>query len=77
MITDILKDHSVHMGTLGVTLTLAAKWIFDNISPILGLIAAFGGIIVVALSIAEKIKKNRLLDLEIKREREEIKRLIN
>ena len=77
MITDILKDHSVHTGTLGGILMISAKWIFENISPMLGLLAAFGGVIVVSLSIAEKVKKNRLLDLEIKREKEEIKRLIN
>lgn len=75
VIGHILKDHNVHTGALGTFLVMASKWIAENISPLLGLMAALGGLIVVILSIKEKVKKNRILDAELKIKEHELKKL--
>lgn len=74
MIWHILRDHQVHNGAIGATITLMAKWIFENISPILGIVAAFGGVIMVVLSIIQKLKQNRLLDIELKQKEDQLNR---
>lgn len=72
-----MHDHQFHLGTFGATLSISGKWIYDNVSPILGLLAAIGGLIIVVYSIIEKSKKNKLLDAELRLRQEELKKLRN
>ena len=67
----IVHDHDVQHAGIGTLIVIASKWIAE-ISPILGLLAAIGGLVVIVLSIKEKMKKNKLLDLQIQQEEEKL-----
>jgi uncharacterized membrane-anchored protein YhcB (DUF1043 family) len=63
MINQILKDPWNYIVTIG---TLMVQWVMVHASTLVGLIMGVGGIVTVYFGIREKIKKNKLLDMEIK-----------
>lgn len=71
----IFKDHQVQIGSIGASLTLAGKWIFDHINPLLGMLAGIGGLIIVAYSIMEKRKRVKIADMELRIKEEELRQL--
>lgn len=75
VIGHVIRDHNVHTGTFGGMLMVIGKWLTENISVTLGILTALGGLIVVILSIKAGIKKNRLLDAELKIKEHELKNL--
>lgn len=75
MIAQILKDPLNYIGSIGVTMMLAVEWLATNVTPVLGLIAGIGGLIMLVFSIVEKIKRNRILDMEMRIKNEEHRRL--
>ena len=70
-----LKDPTTYIASIGMILMFAVNWIVDNVNPVLGLLAGLGGLVMIVLSIAEKIKKDKLNSLELKIKEEELKQL--
>ena len=70
-----LKDPWSYIGAIGTSLMLAVDWISTHASPMIGLVGAIMGLIMLVMGIHEKIKKNRLLDKEIRLKDEEYRQL--
>lgn len=70
MIQQMIKDPWSYIATVG---TLFVQWVMMHASTMVGLLMGLGGIITIYFGIREKIKKNKLLDMEI-REKEQDRR---
>ncbi len=67
MFKEIIRDPWTYIATVG---TVVVQWVMTHGSTVVGLLMGVGGIITIGLGIKEKIKKNKLLDLEIAEEEE-------
>lgn len=63
MLKEILTDPLL---IIGASVAAATNWITQWANPFVALIAGVGGLVVLGLTIAEKWKRLRMMDLEIK-----------
>lgn len=64
-IKQMLRDVWTYLGAAGTSLMVMHDWIERNINPVVALIGALLGLVLLVLGIIEKIKKNQLLTHEI------------
>lgn len=74
VIKEFLKDPWSYVGTAGLGMIAAVKWITEHFNPIIAALAGLGGLVLICFGIAEKYhkfmaakKENKKVDLEIKR----------
>jgi hypothetical protein len=66
-----MKDPWSWIATIG---PLMVQWVMAHASSAVGLLMGLGGVITFYFGIKEKIKKNKLLDMQIKEEEEQRER---
>lgn len=68
MIKDVVTDPLL---LIGASAAAATNWIAQVANPFVALLAGIGGLAIIGLTIAEKLKKLRMMDMKMKREEEE------
>jgi hypothetical protein len=61
---NVINDSAMPAAIVGTSLTVGIKWIADYASPILALIGGALGIVILCLTIREKVKNLRMMDME-------------
>lgn len=64
VLRDVIQDNAIPAVLVGTSLTVGIRWITEYASPIVALIGGVLGLVILFLTIREKIANYKIMDME-------------
>lgn len=72
VIQNILKEPGLYIGYAGVFLISVSSWVMQHMNTAVGICAGILGLIISTLIVVEKIRRNKILSVELKIKQKEL-----